>query len=108
MSKWILASLIFINSGPFLMISKDASDYNTYLLQSASYFIVGIALAVLCGFLAWLNSGMRELLANFEVKNLRADPDLQKPQGKSLGESITTTPVRSAMSALFWWASDVS
>jgi hypothetical protein len=94
MSKWILASLVFINSSPFLMISKDATNYSKYLLQSASYFIVGMTLAVLCGFLAWLNTGMRELLGSFEVRRLLADPNSPERHDMSRGELITASVVR--------------
>jgi hypothetical protein len=94
MSKWILASLIFINSGPFLMIAKDAPNYSKYLSQSASYFIVGMTLAVLCGFLAWLNTGMREALGSFEVMRLLAEPNSSGRHDMSRGELITATVVR--------------
>jgi hypothetical protein len=94
MSKWILASLVFINSSPFLLISKDAPNYSKYLLQSASYFIVGMTLAVLCGFLAWLNTGMRELLGSFEVRRLLVEPNSPERHDMSRGESITASVVR--------------
>ncbi|WP_426611410.1 hypothetical protein [Bradyrhizobium sp. McL0616] len=81
MSKWILASLIFINSGPFLLISKDAHNYNKYLSQSAGYFILGITLAVLCGFLAWLNTGMREWLGSSKAKRLLEPHSLEHKNG---------------------------
>lgn len=87
MSKWILASLIFINSGPFLLVSKDAPNYSKYLVQSAGYFILGIALAVLCGFLAWLNTGMREALGTSNAKRL-LEPNSSEHK-KGLAESLT-------------------
>jgi hypothetical protein len=93
MSKWILASLVFINSGPFLIISKDAPSYSDRLLHSASCFIVGIALAVLCGFLAWVNTGMRELLGGFEVRQLLAGGRSPKRHEKSRGELIAESVV---------------
>jgi hypothetical protein len=96
MSKWILASLVFINSGPFLLISKDAPNYTKSLFDTGSYyyFIVGMALAVLCGFLAWLNTGMRELLGSFEVARLLAEPNSPGGHHTSRGELITATLVR--------------
>lgn len=87
MSKWILASLIFINSGPFLLVSKDAPTYSKYLQQSAFYFILGITLAVLCGFLAWLNTGMRESRGTSKAMRLLEPSSFEHKKGP--GELIT-------------------
>lgn len=73
MAKWILASLILINGGPFLLLSKDIKNYAVALQAAAGWFVAGLALAVLCGFLAWLNTGMREAVGGYTVKRLIAD-----------------------------------
>jgi hypothetical protein len=82
MAKWILASLILINGGPFLLLSKDLpTGYVVALQDAAPWFVTGLALAVLCGFLAWLNTGMREAVGGYVVKRLIAGRDV--PQSRA-------------------------
>jgi len=81
MAKWILASLILINGGPFLLLTKETRNYAVALQAAAGWFVVGLALAVLCGFLAWLNTGMREAVGGYIVKRLIAGRDT--PQSRA-------------------------
>ena len=74
MSKWILGSLFLLNAGPFAGLSKENAIYNLALARNAQYFVAALALALTCGFMAWLNTGMREAAFGFEVGQLLA-PD---------------------------------
>ena len=70
MAKWILASLILVNGAPFLLVSSEMPGFAQVLVNHAWYFTTAISLAILCGFSAWLNTGMREAVYGYEVKRL--------------------------------------
>lgn len=67
MAKWILASLILVNGAPFFLASKDVPGLAKAVIDQACYFTPAIALAILCGFSAWLNTGMREAVYGYQV-----------------------------------------
>ena len=70
MSKWILGSLIVANGAPFPLASNDLLDLTWALSVDAGHFSVAIALAIVCGFFAWLNTGMREAVSGYEVERI--------------------------------------
>lgn len=88
MAKWILASLILVNGGPFLLLSKEVAGYALALKSASCWFVAGLALAVLCGFLAWLNTGMREAVGGYTVKRLLAGGDQPVSKAEALSERV--------------------
>lgn len=68
MTKWILASLLAVNGAPFVLLSKDGYAAIEPLAGSLASFAIGLALAVVCGFSAWFNTGMREIEAGRAVR----------------------------------------
>lgn len=79
MAKWILASLVLVNGGPFILLSKDVAGYAAALSSAVTYFSYGIASAIVCGFFAWLNTGMREAILGEQVDAVIAKA-LGRPQ----------------------------
>lgn len=73
MSKWILGSLIVVNGSPFLLLTKDLPDYAKVLSANAWYFTWALSFAIVCGFFAWLNTGMREAVSGFRIERIIAD-----------------------------------
>lgn len=59
LAKWLLASLVLANGGALVLLanSKDADR----LHHAAPAFVIGIVTAILCGFMAWLNAGVRDM-----------------------------------------------
>jgi hypothetical protein len=98
MAKWILASLILVNGAPFLLVSKDMPEFARVLVGHAWYFTLAISLAILCGFSAWLNTGMREAVYGYEVKRLieTADAPSAASLGVTKGERVSGAIVRFA------------
>lgn len=97
MSKWILASLIVVNGAPFLLASKDLPDLTGALAKDAWFFTFAIALAIVCGFCAWLNTGMREASLDYQVR--RSMPEAGFPEAAatiSRGERWTLAIVKAA------------
>jgi hypothetical protein len=85
MSKWILASLFLLNGAPFTLVAKDgfnglANAQSSQTIKAAAFlFATGLALAVICGFCAWLNTGMRELDSGLAIQALKDADDTCKP-----------------------------
>ena len=97
MSKWILGSLIAVNGAPFLLLSKDLPELAKIVAQDAWYFTLAIALAILCGFCAWLNTGMREAVSGYQVERLISElSPIESVSHNSVGERTSALLVRLA------------
>lgn len=96
MAKWILASLILVNGAPFLLVSKEMPAFAQVLVSHAWYFTLAISLAILCGFSAWLNTGMREAMYGYEVERLieQAEAPTNGAAATSRGERWSVTMVK--------------
>jgi len=86
MAKWILASLIVVNGAPFLLASKDLPELAVPLATEAWHFTTAISLAIVCGFCAWLNTGMREAVAGYDVEHLIDELSVGTQPKRSLTE----------------------
>lgn len=90
MSKWILASLLAVNGGPFVLLSKDGYAAIQPLAGSLASFAIGLALAVICGFSAWFNTGMREIEAGRAIRrrfeSTFDDGDDKEPSSTALSD----------------------
>jgi hypothetical protein len=59
LAKWLLASLVLVNGGALVLLANEKD--HAAAASAAPAFIVGIVAAILCGFLGWLNAGVRDL-----------------------------------------------
>lgn len=98
MAKWILASLFLLNAGPFAALTKENSAYNTALAENAQYFVAALALALTCGFMAWLNTGTREAAIGYEVQQMFA-PNQAIVSENEKRKNLSLTVVRVAFAA---------
>ncbi len=60
LAKWILASLILVNGGALVLLANSNDPH--LIANFGAPFVIGIASAIISGFLGWLNAGVRDLL----------------------------------------------
>lgn len=58
--KWILGSLILVNGGAITLLAQAAEHGSGALKAAGGHFVIGIICALFCGFVAWLNAGVRD------------------------------------------------
>jgi hypothetical protein len=82
MSKWIPRFAHRSERRAVRLPLEGEPDALNLLKPVAAWFVVGLALAVLCGFLAWLNTGMREADAGYTIRRLLDPTDPPNPQAR--------------------------